>query len=150
MARYNKINLGPADKNCPQSRDRIASVAITPGSQVKLSASGQFELAGAADAEQGIQLYIANHNYFQGLQVDDANPVNDTMQGLLPLKDGIYACLVANGVNITAEDFALKVGPNGVLTSATVGTDRVQYRANEIYNNNTGSAQLVEVRPVTV
>ena len=150
MARYNKINLGPADKNCPQSRDRIASVAIAPGSQVVLNASGQFALAGAANDDQGDQLYIANHGYSQGLQVDDVNPANDTMQGLLPLKDGIYACLVANGVNITEEDFALKVGANGELVAATIGTDHVQYRANEVFNNNTGSAQLVEVRPVTV
>ena len=150
MARYNKINLGPAPENCPDSRDRLAAVAILPGSQVKLDANGKFALATAVDAEQGVQLYIANHNYFQGLQVDDANPADDTMQGLLPVPKGIYAALVADGVNITAVDFALKVGANGQLVAATVGTDHVQYRANEVYNNNTGSAQLVEVRPVTV
>lgn len=146
MARYNKIDLGPAVENNPQTAEAIPTVAVTPGTIVLASGA----VATATNARQGDQLYIADHNWCAGQQVSDDNAANETMIMQLPLPRKKYAALLANGENVTAKDTALKVGASGLLEIATLGTDYVSFRADEVYNNNTGSAQLIIVRPVTV
>lgn len=147
MARYGNICLGPADQNLSSmSRDAIASDAIMPGSVCVLNSSGQFAVHATENGGADTILYIANYNYFQGLDADDANPINDTMEGLRPFDDGEFAVLLENGQNVTELDTALTSAGDGSLQIATVGTHDVLFYANEVFNNNTGSAALIRVR----
>lgn len=141
MARYNKIHLGPTQCNLPQTMEAIAAADTMPGSIVTVDGA----LAGTGDTS-GVKLYIADTAWCSGGDTDTANASGDTMIMQNPLPDLIYAALLADGVNMTAKDFALKVGANGELVAATAGTDVVQFYGNEVYNNDTGSAQLVKVR----
>lgn len=141
MARYNKIDLGPATENRPQTVEAVAQAATPAGSIVKATGA----VATAADTS-GVKLYIADHGWCNGLTTDDSVASGDTLIMQNPLPRKIYAALVATGTNITAKDFALKVGADGELVAATAGTDVVHFYANEVYNNDTGSAQLVQVR----
>lgn len=146
MARYNKIDLGPACENRPQTAEAIPTVAVAPGTITLVTGA----IATATNARQGDQLYIADHNWCAGRQIDDDNAADETMIMQLPLPRKKYAALLANGQNVTALDTPLKVGASGLLEIATLGTDYVSFRADEVYNNNTGSAQLIVVRPLTV
>jgi hypothetical protein len=143
MARYSRIHLGPARKNDPQVREAIANAAITPGCLIVLS-SGKFALAGATTVGK---VWIAQENYLaqQGVDVAYAQDV-DTVLGLEMQDDTMYAARVATGVNITAVGTPLTPGANGTLAIAAA-SDLVVAYSDEIYNNNTGSTQLVRVRP---
>lgn len=151
MARYSRIHLGPARKNDPQVREAEAGAAITPGCLVVLS-SGRFVLATANTVGK---VWLAQENYLAQKGVDapytaySAGPPEvrgDTVLGLEMQDDTHYAARVATGVNITAVGTALTPGANGTLAIASTGDLIVAY-ADEAFNNNTGSAQLVRVRP---
>lgn len=141
MARYNKIALSTLN-NHPQTKDVIA-LAETPVGSICL---GTGAIAAAVNAAQGTALYIADAAWVSGGDVDTANASGDTMIMQRPMADDIYAALLADSENMTTTDFALKVGADGELVAATVGTDHVQFYGVEVYNNTTGSAQLVQVR----
>lgn len=151
MARYNRIDLGPARKNDPQVTELEAGAAITPGSLVVVS-SGRFVLAGATTVGK---VWLAQENYLAQRGVDAAYtayaagpPVvnGDTVLGIEWQSDKHYAVRVANGVNITAIGTGLTPGANGTLAIAAAADLVVAY-ADEVYNNNTGVSQLVRVRP---
>lgn len=151
MARYSKILLGPARKNDPQVFEAEAGAAITPGCLIVLS-SGRFVLAGATTVGK---VWIAQENYLAMKGVDTAYtayaagpPVvdGDRVLGLEMQDDVLYAARVANGVNITAVGTALTPAANGTLGIAST-SDLVVAYADEIYNNNAGSTQLVRIRP---
>lgn len=141
MARYNKIALSTLN-NCPQTKEVVAP-ATTPVGSICL---GTGAIAAAVNAEQGTALYIADAAWCSGGDTDTDNASGDTLIMQRPLADNIYAALLADSVNMTTSDFALKVGADGELVAATVGTDHVDFYGVEIYNNTTGSAQLVQVR----
>lgn len=147
MARHNTIDLGPAEENCPRTEEAIASAAIAPGTIVYRNTSNQFAAAGDAQDDQGFQLYIADHNFAAGRQIDDTNPANQTMIAQMPLPRKVYAALVATGQNVARIDTPLTVNNAGQLIIGTPGTDRIHFYAREVFNNTTGSAQLVAVRP---
>lgn len=151
MARYSRIHLGPARKNDPQVTEREAGAAITPGSLIVLS-SNRFVLAGASTIGK---VWLAQENYLAQKGVDAAYaayavgpPVvrGDTVLGLEMQDDTLYAARIANGVNITAVGTPLTPGANGTLGIAAT-SDLVVAYTDEVYNNNTGSAQLIRVRP---
>ena len=58
----------------------------------------------------------------------------------------VYAARLATGVNVTAVGMPLTVGANGQLILST-NSSRVVAYSDEIYNNNTGSPQLIQIRP---
>ena len=143
MARYSRIHLGPARKNDPQVREAVAGAAITPGCLVVLS-SGKFVLAGASTVGK---VWLAQENYLAQQSVDAAYTQDaDTVLGLELQDDTHYAARVANGVNITAVGTALTPGASGTLAIASTSDLIVAY-SDEIYNNNSGSTQLVRIRP---
>jgi len=153
MARYNRIHLGPARKNDPQVREAVAaaSSAIKPGTFVVLSA-GRFASAGAATIGK---VWLAQENYLAGKGVDDTYtayaagpPVvpGDTVLGLELQDDTQYAAVIATGTNVTAVGTPLKLASGGKLAIATPGTDNIVAFADEIYNNDTGSDQLIRIR----
>jgi hypothetical protein len=151
MARYSKIHLGPARKNDPQVFEAEAGAAIMPGSLIVLS-SGRFVLAGATTVGK---VWLAQENYLAMKGVDAAYaayaagpPVvdGDRVLGLEMQDDVLYAARIANGVNITAVGTALTPAANGTLGIAST-SDLVVAYADEIYNNNTGSTQLLRIRP---
>ena len=151
MARYNKIDLGPARKNDPQVTELEAGVAIVPGSLVVVS-SGRFALA---DASTVGKVWLAQENYLAMRGVDAAYkayaagpPIvnGDTVLGIEWEADKHYAVRIATGVNITAIGTKLTPGAGGTLAIAST-SDLVVAYADEVYNNNTGVSQLVRVRP---
>lgn len=152
MARYQRIHLGPARRNDPQVREAEAAAAILPGSLVVLNGAGRFALAAATTVGK---VWLAQENYLMLKSVDQAYtayaagpPVvnGDTVIGLEMEDDTHYAARVATGVNITAVGTALTPGANGTLAIAAT-SDLVVAYSDEIYNNNTGTSQLVRVRP---
>lgn len=142
MARFNKIFLGPVEKNHPQVREAIASVALKPGRLVVMS-SGEFALAGAATVGQ---VLLVQDNYLASKGVDTDWAADSTAIAIEMQSDELYAARIANGVNITAKGVPLTPGANGTLAIASTSDLIVAY-SDEIYNNDSGSEQLLQVRP---
>lgn len=142
MARFNKIFLGPVQHNLPQVREAIASVALLPGRLVVMS-SGEFALAGATTVGQ---LLLVQDNYLAMKDVDTAWDADSTAIAIEMQDSEFYAARIANGVNITAKGVALTPAANGTLAIAAL-SDLVVAYSDEIYNNNSGSEQLIRVRP---
>lgn len=142
MARYNKIFLGPVEKTLPQVRELLANVALKPG-RLAIITSGKFALAGATTVGK---VFVIQDNYLAGKTVDDDWAADSLAIGMEMFDDQLYACRIANGVNITAIGTALTPGANGTLAIASIGDLVVAY-SEEVYNNNTGSEQLLRVRP---
>lgn len=146
MARYNKIDLGPAIENCPQIEEGISAVAVTPGSITRFDA-GAVVLASAADAVQGNQLYVADHQWCAGRDVDADTPAGETVLNHVPLNRKRYAALLLAGQNVLSVDTPLKVSAtDGVLEIGTPGTDHIVAYSREAYNNTTGENQLIAIR----
>lgn len=141
MARFNKIFLGPVDKSKPQVRELIASAALKPGRLLVISA-GQWALAGAATIGK---VWLCQDNYLLMKGTDDDWPINESAIGIEMEDDSIYAARIANGVNIAAIGTPLTPAANGTLAAAAL-SDLVVAYSDEVYNNNTGSEQLLRVR----
>ncbi len=151
MSRHNKIHLGPAVENCPQTAEGLADVAITPGSFVLYSATNEFILATAALAVSGNELYVAAENFTAGLQVDDDNAADETMIAYERNPREILAGLLITGQNITKIGTPLALSATaGQLRIGVVGTDHIVAYSREIFNNNTGESQLIAIRPATL
>lgn len=142
MARFNKIFLGPVEKNKPQAFEAIAAAALKPGRLAVLT-TGKLALA-AADTVG--KVYIVQDNYLalKGVDVDWAADSRAVALEMLP--DEIYAGRIANGVNVTAKGTALTPGANGTFAIAGAGDFVIAY-SEEAFNNNTGSEQLIKIRP---
>ena len=141
MARFNKIFRGPVDKSKPQVRELLASVALLPGRLAVIS-SGKFALAGATTIGK---VWLIQDNYLQLKGVDDAWAQDNTAIGIELEDDSLYAARIANGVNITAVGTPLTPAANGTLGIAST-SDLVVAYSDEVYNNNTGSEQLLAIR----
>lgn len=142
MARYNKIFLGPFEKVKPQVREAIGDVALKPGRLVVYS-SGKWVLAGAATIGK---VWIVQDNYLQLKSVDTDWDDEATVIGMELFPEMLYAARIANGVNITAIGTALTPGANGTLAIAAL-SDLIVAHSEEVYNNNSGSEQLLRIRP---
>lgn len=142
MARYNKIFLGPTEKNKPQVLEALGDVALTPGCLVVLS-SGKFVLAGAATIGK---VWLVQDNYLQLKGVDDAWTDEDRVIGMELDDQCLYAARIATGVNVAAIGTPLTPAANGLLGIASTGDLIVAY-SEEIYNNASGSTQLIRIRP---
>lgn len=142
MARFNKIFLGPTEKNKPQVREALANVALKPG-RLAVMSSGKFALAGATTVGQ---VLLVQDNYLAMKGVDTDWAQDSTAIAIEMQSDELYAARIANGVNITAIGTALTPGANGTLAIASTSDLVVAYSA-EIYNNNSGSEQLLMIRP---
>lgn len=151
MARHNKIHLGPACEVRPQTEEALADVAIAPGSFVSINASGEFVLATQAIAIEGNEVYVASENWAAGLQVDDDNAADETCIAYKRNPRDILAALVVDGQNITKLDTPLTLSTTaGQLQIGTPGTNHIVAYSREVFNNNTGEAQLVAIRPATL
>lgn len=142
MARFNKIFLGPTDKNFPQVKELLANVALLPGRIVTIS-SGKWVLGAATTIGK---IWIVQDNYLAMKGVDDTWAADSTAIGMEMSERELYAARIANGVNITAIGTALTPGANGTLAIASTGDLIVAY-SDEVYNNNSGSEQLLKIRP---
>lgn len=143
MARYNKIYAGPVSENLPQVRELPADVALLPGS-ILVATGGEFAYASAATLGK---VYIAQENYLAMEDVDTAYAVADTVLGMELLPEQFYNARVATGNSLVIGS-PLTPGASGVLTLAST-SDMIVAFSEETYNNNTGSVQLVRVRPAT-
>ena len=142
MARFNKIFLGPTQKTMPQVKELIANVDLKPGRLVTIS-SGKWALATAATVGK---VWIVQDNYLTMKTVDDDWSADSMAIGMEMMAEEFYAARIANGVNIAAEGTALTPGANGTLAIASTGDLVVAY-SDEVYNNNSGSEQLLKIRP---
>ncbi len=142
MPRFNKIYLGPAEEVKPQVNELLASAALLPGRLVVI-ASGKWALAAATTVGK---VWIVQDNYLQLKGVDDTWAINDTAIAMELFQKNLYAGRIANGVNITAIGTPLTPGATGTLAIAGL-SDLVVAYSEEVYNNNTGSEQLLKIRP---
>lgn len=142
MARYNKIFLGPVEKTKPQVKELIGDVALKPGRLVVIS-SGKWALAGATTVGK---VWLVQDNYLALKGVDDDWPDEDRVVAIELDDQCLYAARIATGVNITAIGTALTPGANGTLAIASTSDLIVAY-SDEVYNNNSGSEQLLKIRP---
>lgn len=152
MGRYTKIILGPARKNDPQVTEAEASAAILPGQFVTLNAQGRFALAVAATTAK---VWLAQENYLKLQDVDTAYAAHaagppivrgDIVMGLELDDTVLYAARLAIGQNVTAIGTPLAIGAGGNLVIAGASA-RIIAHADEIFNNNTGTTQLIRIRP---
>lgn len=142
MARYNRIHLGPARENDPQVREAQAAASTLPGCLVTLNGSGKFALGSATTVGK---VWLVQDNYLAQKGTDDAWEADETTVAFEIEEDTIYAARIPTGTNITAVGTALAPGASGKFAIAASGKQVVAY-ADEIYNNNTGSDQLIRVR----
>jgi hypothetical protein len=140
MARYNKIYAGPVSEALPQVQERICAAAVLPGTALVESGSA-FAQAGAAS---NAKVYIAQDNYLAMKGVDDAWLAGDRVIGMEMLDEQFFNVRVPTGTNV-ARGAALTTSAAGKFVLATTG-NRVIAFAEEAYNNNTGSDQLVRAR----
>jgi len=142
MPRFNKIYLGPAEEVKPQVKELIGDVALLPGRMVVI-ASGKWALAAATTVGK---VWIVQDNYLLMKGVDDNWDDETTVIGMELFPQNLYAARIANGVNITAIGTPLTLGATGTLAIAALSDLIVAY-SEEVYNNNTGSEQLLKIRP---
>lgn len=139
--RFNKIFLGPVDKPKPQVRELISDAALKPGRLVVIS-SGKWALAGATTIGK---VWLVQDDYLQLKGTGDDHAIGDTVPAIEMEDDSIYAARIANGVNISAIGTPLTPAANGTLAAASVSDLIVAY-SDEVYNNNSGSEQLLRIR----
>jgi hypothetical protein len=141
MARFNKIFLGPVDKLKPQVRELLASAALKPG-RIAVISTGKWALAAATTIGK---VWLIQDNYLAMKGTDDDWAQDSMAIGIEMQDDELYAARIANGVNVTAVGTALTPGATGTLAIASTGDLIVAY-ADEVYNNSSGSEQLIRVR----
>lgn len=142
MARFNKIFLGPVTQVKPDVRELIADAALKPGRLAVIS-SGKWALAGASTVGK---VWLVQDNYLQLKGVDDDWAANNSAVCIDMVDNQIYAARIANGVNISAIGTALTPAANGTLGIAST-SDLVVAYSEEVYNNDSGSEQLLKIRP---
>jgi hypothetical protein len=142
MARYNKIFLGPFTEPRPQVREAIGDVPLTPGTLV-VQSSGKWVLAGASTVGK---VWIVQDNYLQLKGVNDAWADEDRVVAMELLPNMLYAGRIADSVNISAVGVALTPAANGLLGIASTSDLIIGY-SEEIYNNSSGTTQLIKFRP---
>lgn len=141
MARYNKIYLGPVEKNHPQVQELLTSAALVPGRMVVVNA-GKWAYAGASTTGK---VWLLQDNYLLGKKTTDAWASGDRAIAL-ELQDGHqYAAVIPTGTNVTAIGTPFKLGSDGKLAIATAG-DYIVAFADEVFNNDTGEDQLIRIR----
>lgn len=139
MARYNVIFAGPVGSR-PQTQEAVLAASLLPGIAVVWS-SGQFAAAGAATNEK---VLVLQDNYLAGKGVDDAWASGDRGVALEMLDGEFFNVRVATGNNLV-KGSKLTTNSSGKFVLATTG-NRIVAIAEEAFNNNTGSDQLVRVR----
>lgn len=140
MPRFNKIYAGPVTEVTTQVQERICAAAVLPGIALVESGSA-FAIAGA---NSGDKLYIAQDNYLALKGTDDAWPAGDTVIGMEALDEQFFNIRVPTGTNV-ARGAELTTSAAGKFVLATTGQN-VAFVAEEAFNNNTGSDQLVRAR----
>jgi len=140
MARFNKIFAGPVTEGTPQVQERICDTSVLPGTLVVESGT-KFAPAGANSGEK---LYVVQDNYLALKGVDDAWPAGDTIIALELLDEQFFNVRVPTGVNV-ARGAKLTSNAAAKLALATTGQN-IALVAEEAFNNNTGSDQLVRAR----
>lgn len=143
MPRYTKILLGPARKNDPQVWEAPAAAETLPGTFVTVNTDGEFVAAGVAPTDL---VRIAQENYLALRGVDVPYAADDRLIGIEMQRDVLYAGRLAAGQNIARIGAPLTTNAAGHLIAAGAGVRVVAY-ADEVYNNDTGTTQLVSIRP---
>ena len=144
MARYNTIFAGPVNKTMPHTLEREMDANTAPGTLVTINTDDEF-IPHAVQGARG-SFFILSENTLEQQNADDNVLAARTGIGFYPQLDCYYHVLVETATNMTAEVTQLTSNGSGVLETALAG-DEILFIAAETYNNNTGSNQLVLVRP---
>lgn len=118
---------------------------ILPG-HIVLKSSGEY--INHDSAGNGGKLYVADLNYLEQKNVDEALTVGDTVQAFSPRPGEEYNVMVAASQDITAVDTGLTSNGDGTLKIATVTgatPDVVLFYADEVINTG-GSTALVRCK----
>lgn len=125
---------------------KVASAqTILPG-HVVIKSSGEWINHDTAGA--GGKIYVADLNYLEQKNVDEALTVGDTSPAFSPRPGEEYNVVVAASQDITAVDTPLSSNGDGTLKIATVTgatPDVVLFYADEVINTG-ASAQLVRCK----
>lgn len=140
MARYNKIFAGPVTEVTPQVQEAQAAEALVPGRLCSFNA-GKFEYADAAGVGK---LFVVQDNYLQMKGVEVAWAIDERAIAMEMLDEQFFNLVVPTG-NSVVKGAPLELANDGKLTVAA-GAGRIVAYAEETYNNNTGSDQLVRAR----
>lgn len=141
MARYNKIFAGPTSENTPQVHEAPALAAIKPGRLVVASGTS-FALAGATTKGR---VFVASENTVCLKDVDTDYAIGETVMAYELLDEQVFRARLATANNITVGGTELSPAANGELKIAATGEQVVAF-AGEVYNNTTGSGQLINIR----
>lgn len=144
MARFNKIFAGPTRDPLPQVKERLAPAGgLTPGSIVTLNGD-DWALHGTAGGRG--DLYVVQENYLAMRTPDDDYDEDDTAIGMEPLDEHRFRVLVATGNNVSEGDPLSSLGDGTLGIAGATSGDEVLFFAEESFNNDTGSNQLVTAR----
>lgn len=141
MARYNKIFAGPTSENTPQIHEGTSAVAIKPG-RIVVRTAGAFALAGATTKGR---MFVVSENTVCLKDVDTDYAIGETIMAYDVLDEQAFRARLATGQNVTAVDLELSPAANGELKVAAT-TEFVVAFASEVYNNTSGSGQLINIR----
>lgn len=141
MARYNKIFAGPTSENTPQIHEAVSAVAVKPGRLV-VNSAGAFALAGATTKGR---MFVVSENTVCLKDVDTDYAIGETIMAYEPLDEQVFRVRLATGQNVTAAGLELSPAANGEVKVAAT-TEYVAFFAAEVYNNTSGSGQLINVR----
>lgn len=142
MARHTKILLGPTRKNDPQVYEALAGQEILPGTFISIGLGDTFVPLIENDLPR-----LAQENYLALRGTDVPYKTGDRVIGLELQRDVIYAGRLAVGENVLRAGAPLTVNGDGHLISGDAEGVRIVAYADEAYNNDTGSTQLISIRP---
>lgn len=141
MARYNKVFAGPTSENTPQVHEATSAAAVLPGRLVVMSGA-QFALAGATTKGR---VFVASENYVTLKDPDVAYAIGETVLAFELLDEQVFRARLATANNVTVAGTELSPAANGELKIAATGEQVVAF-AGEVYNNTSGSGQLINIR----
>lgn len=141
MARYNKIFAGPTSENTPQVHEATSAVAVKPG-RVVVNSGSAFALAGATTKGR---MFVVAENYLAMKDVDTDYAIGETIMAYELLDEQVFRARLATGENASAVGIELSAAANGELQIAAA-TEFVVAFAGEVYNNTSGSGQLINIR----
>lgn len=139
MARFRRINID--GKSLYKTETRPAAAAILPGTFVDIGATDLFT---QITAPQG-RMYVADVGYHQGLGVNDANPVGDSMVGNY-VEEGREFAIRFAASTVVVKDDPITVTAGGLGLVGTEGTDVIVGYSQETVTLAAGSTDLVRIR----
>lgn len=144
MGRHNKIFRGPVEMDRPYSEERVVTADTAPGTLVIVNNTTD-QFVPHNDAGGRGSFFVLNEDFISQQDTDTNIRAGDIGVAYYPYEKYRFAALLATGNNVSRGQ-ALASNGTGQLRVAQAG-EEVLFYAMETYNNDTGSNQLLRVRP---